>query len=184
MKTCTKCSTSKPLGQFQVDERYRGGRKNWCVSCINEYKRAWRAENPERTSYEAMIDRCYNESNPRYSNYGGRGVLVCDRWLNSFDDFLADMGARPQGCSIDRINVDGNYEPENCRWATPLEQGNNRTNNRLVEYDGKMMTAREWERSLGFTRGAIYNRLKAGWTVEEAMTTPMRMKMGRKAHKK
>lgn len=82
--------------------------------------------------------RCYNPLNSSYKNYGERGITVCDRWLHSFENFLADMGERPTSKhSIDRIDVNGNYEPSNCRWATNKEQCNNRRNNVTIEYKGK-----------------------------------------------
>lgn len=77
-------------------------------------------------TWQSMKDRCTNENSPGYSKYGGRGIRVCDRWLDSFEAFLADMGERPPGTSIDRINVDGDCEPGNCRWATQREQCRNR----------------------------------------------------------
>lgn len=77
-------------------------------------------------TWKEMIQRCYNTSHKQYNDWGGRGIKVCDRWLNSPENFIQDMGNRPKGTSLDRINNDGNYEPNNCRWATSKEQSNNR----------------------------------------------------------
>jgi len=114
--------------------------------------------------------RCTNHNEKSYERYGGRGIKVCDRWLK-FENFLADMGERPDGMSLDRINNNGDYEPNNCRWATRKEQCRNRRNNRLVEYRGETKLLVEWCELLGLKYKLIYDRLWAGWSIERTLTT-------------
>ncbi|MGY8988455.1 MAG: hypothetical protein ACKVG7_07840, partial [Flavobacteriales bacterium] len=111
-----------------------------------------------------------------YDGYGGRGISVCDRWRDSFENFLADMGERPSNeHSIDRKDNDGNYEPDNCRWATKKEQGRNRRSNRILTFNNKTQTLIEWSEELGISSAVIRQRIKAsGWSIEEALTTPAR----------
>lgn len=90
-------------------------------------------------SWEAMIQRCSNASLKSYKNYGGRGISVCDEWTK-FEKFYADMGIKPNGCSIDRIDVNGNYDQLNCRWSTMKQQNRNRRNNRLIEFNGETLS--------------------------------------------
>ncbi len=90
---------------------------------------------PEYRSWRSMKGRCLNESDPAYKNYGGRGIQVCERWLD-FESFYEDMGSRPEGTTLDRVDVNGNYEPSNCRWATPIEQSKHKRGYGKVEYRG------------------------------------------------
>jgi hypothetical protein len=120
-------------------------------------------------SWAAMIQRCTNPNRAGYKDYGGRGIGVCERW-SSFANFLADMGERPAGMSLERIDTDGSYEPSNCKWATRLEQSRNRKWNNRIEYLGSVKLESDWCRERGFKPGAIRKRLLRGWTVEQAMT--------------
>lgn len=129
---------------------------------------------PLARTYRAMIDRCYNPSTDSYPHYGGRGITVCERWLESITNFVTDMGERPEGKTLDRINLDGSYCPENCRWATPTEQMNNRTNSRLLTCNEQTMTIAQWSKITNISYGAIWRRLLAGWTVERTLSEPMR----------
>ncbi|MFD4442539.1 hypothetical protein ACFWPK_22490 [Nocardia sp. NPDC058519] len=120
-------------------------------------------------SWQAMHRRV-SQNRPRY---GGRGITIDPRW-DTFENFIADMGERPEGHTIDRIDNDGNYSPENCRWATGLTQGNNRGNNRHLTHRGRTQTMAEWAREAGLPNGVFYNRVMAlGWSVERALTEPV-----------
>ena len=119
-----------------------------------------------------MMARCYNEGHMHFPSYGGRGIAVCDRW-HDFDCFVADMGDRPEGCSLDRINNDMGYSPENCQWSTAKEQANNRRNNTLLEVNGVEKTVSQWAEDLGTSASTIAGRINMGWSVEDAVTVPV-----------
>lgn len=122
--------------------------------------------------WNGMLNRCLSELNPCYPNYGGRGITVCDEWL-CFENFLSDMGPRPsKDHSIDRINNDGPYCKENCRWATRKEQCNNRRSNVYVCFNGESHTVPEWSEIVGINARTLYTRLDRGWSPEEALSTP------------
>jgi hypothetical protein len=122
-------------------------------------------------TYQSMKMRCYNEKGISYKNYGGRGIIVCDRWLNSFENFLEDMGDKPTPKhSIDRIDNNGNYEPSNCRWATRKEQMNNQRKNLILTYNGESMNLNQWSAKTKIGRGAISYRLKQNWNIERILT--------------
>lgn len=128
-----------------------------------------RRATPEYRAWGAMIQRCTNEREPSFRNYGARGIRVCDRW-RSFDNFIADMGARPSGShSLDRIDVNGDYEPRNCRWATARQQKQNTRQARYVTAFGATMSITEWSRAHGVDRGTITSRLRLGWSAERAV---------------
>ena len=129
---------------------------------------------PEFRSWAHMRRRCKDQRDNRYDRYGGRGIVVCERWQTSFAAFLADMGPKPTPQhSIDRIDNDGNYEPGNCRWATRREQGNNTKRNRLLTLNGETMTVTEWSRKVGIHNRTIRARLARGWTVQDALLAPL-----------
>lgn len=129
---------------------------------------------PEFRIWRAMILRCTSPNSQQYVNYGGRGISVCDRWRNSFQDFISDVGWRSSAAhSLDRINNDGNYEPGNVRWATRREQSNNRRANRIVEYRGERMTLANAIRAAGVVSIRVArSRLRYGWPLEIALETP------------
>ncbi len=124
-----------------------------------------------------MQGRCNNPKDKDYRNYGARGIEVCERWINSFQAFVSDMGPKPsKKHSIDRIDNDGYYSPENCRWANKREQLNNTRNNRRVEIDGRTETISNWARIKGISVSSIFTRLHKGWNEVDAITIPMRPK--------
>ena len=124
--------------------------------------------------------RCYNPNNNRYKNYGARGIEVCDEWKNSyknFKDWALTNGYQPNAprgkCTIERVDVNGNYCPENCMWKTIKEQENNRTDNHFVEHEGEIHTVSEWSNILGVAYNTLLNRINHGWSIERALTEPI-----------
>jgi len=123
----------------------------------------------EYNIWRAMKDRCLNENNHAFHIYGGRGIKICDRWLNSYENFLEDMGRCPDGHSIDRIDNNGNYEPGNCRWATPKEQCCNTNRNIWIEAKGLKMILTDWARYFGIHPSNFYYWATKGLTPEETV---------------
>jgi len=123
--------------------------------------------------YSAMIRRCRNKKSKGYSEYGGRGIAVCERW-SSFAAFVEDMGTPIEGATLDRIDVNGDYCPKNCRWASWTTQQRNRRNNRFLTHDGQTMCSAEWAEKTGLSQKNINLRLKRGWSVEKTLTEPLR----------
>lgn len=134
------------------------------------------AQTPEYAAWRSMIARCESRTWRDFPNYGGRGIRVCDRWRHSFDAFVSDVGRRPSSThSLDRIDVDGNYESGNVRWATLEEQANNKRNTLRLTVRGETKTATEWMRIAGLTRRALDARIASGWTPEQIVDTPLRI---------
>lgn len=117
--------------------------------------------------------RCFNPKSNGYENYGGRGITICDEWRKDFQAFYdwAMANGYTDKLSIDRIDVNGNYEPSNCRWVDMKFQGNHRRNNRLIEHNGEILTVSEWSERTGIKVGTIYSRLDRGWGTAETLTT-------------
>lgn len=187
-KICRICKRELPatLEFFQKDKHSLSSK---CKKCKNEYLKAFRlqkygppkytrhgcTDTPEWTSWHSMIQRCGDKNCRAYPYYGGRGIKVCERWI-VFQNFLADMGTKPTPQhTLDRYpNNNGNYEPSNCRWATRKEQQNNRRVNTLLEHRGEIHTAAEWASILNLDYSTLISRLQCGWTVENALTRPIR----------
>lgn len=119
--------------------------------------------------WHAMIERCRNPNDPSYKDYGGRGIRVCDAW-HDFAQFREDMGRRPTGGTIERKDVNGQYEPSNCVWAQQIDQANNRRNNRRLTLGQETLTLSQWARRAGMAKTTLRHRLNAGWNLDEALT--------------
>ncbi len=124
----------------------------------------------EYHSWQAMKQRCYNENKESYSYYGGRGIKVCDRWLNSFENFFEDMGFKtsPEH-TLGRFDNNGNYEPDNCFWDTQEEQANNKSNTRKYYYNGEELSITQWARKLNISENVLKYRLNKNIPFEEAI---------------
>ncbi len=126
--------------------------------------------------YDNMIKRCYNQSSEKYPNYGGRGITVCDEWKEdrtSFFEWAVRSGYNDR-LTIDRIDVNGNYCPQNCKWSTQEEQANNRTSNRYISCNGETHTIAEWSKLKNIPAPTLYARVYRGWSVEKTLNTPLK----------
>lgn len=172
MKRIVECRCDCGATVVAISAQLRNGNTKSC-GCLNrdavtkhgDYK------SPVYKVWHAMIERCRNPRNEAWKDYGGRGISVCERW-REYANFRADMGARPIGGTLERVDVNAGYSPENCRWATQRDQANNRRNNRLVTIDGVTKTAAEWARAAGLSKSCVLYRLGAGWPAWEAVSLP------------
>lgn len=134
---------------------------------------------PEYRAWSDMKKRCLSPSSHNYSRYGGRGITICDRWVHSFEAFLEDMGLRPSAAhSLDREDNDGPYDKKNCRWATKKEQNRNRACTPRLEFRGELISLPDLADRIGCSRAMLQDRLKRGWSVERAATTPRQSRGG------
>ncbi len=134
------------------------------------------SKSPEHATWRRIIQRCTNPNVERYPRYGGRGITICDRWLEpegkGFINFIEDMGNRPsKEHSIERADNNGNYEPGNCKWATRKEQCRNRTTSHYIEYNGQVKTIAEWSEITEVKQLTLLARIRKGWSIEKALTT-------------
>jgi len=129
---------------------------------------------PEFTAWDHMIQRCHNENCSVYKWYGARGIVVCDEWRDSFLNFYKDMGPRPSnGHSLERVDNSKGYSPDNCRWATKVEQMNNTRRNKFYTYNGESLSLSQWARKVSMNPRTLYARVvEYGWTIEDALTLP------------
>lgn len=163
--------------------RGKGLRYGFIKSCgclpvemvINKNTTHGLSHDPEYSIYCGIKSRCYNKNYHGYKTYGGRGIIMCKRWIDSYENFILDMGKRPSlKHSVDRIDNNGPYSPENCRWATRKEQGNNTSKNYRIKYMGMDMTLHQWSEHLGINYGTLHSRIRCGWSDEDALLKPVR----------
>ena len=148
-----------------------------CNKKIKATKHAHRRRTGSSRTYstwQSMRGRCENPKHNAYSKYGNKGVTVCERWLK-FENFLEDMGERPVGKTLDRKENNKGYYPENCRWATNKEQGNNKTTNHLLTFQNKTQSIAQWAEEIGIKYHTINSRIKKGWSVERTLTEPVKI---------
>lgn len=173
-----RCSCGKEA--VVPSETLRNGTATSCGCWRSEFQRAEHTthgmtETHIYNTWSKMTQRCENPANRSYARYGGRGITVCERW-HSFENFFADMGEPPTPeYQLDRIDNNGNYAPENCRWATRKMQANNRGNGVFATLNGKTQTLAQWSDATGLPYHVIYQRIvRLRWSDEQALTTPVR----------
>lgn len=181
MCACDCGRTERPIRKYDLSK----GKSLMCRRCsVSLTKTSHGAApygnaSPEYNTWVHMIQRCHNPNNKDYKNYGGRGIIVCDMWRESFESFLLMIGKRPTlEHTIERIDSNGNYEPGNCKWATRFEQNQNTRSNVKLTIDGKTQTVSEWSRDprCSVTMYNIYKRLNRGWDPAKAVFTPSKSK--------
>jgi hypothetical protein len=168
------CGTTKVFPRRRLPYIHSCGcyKSDWARE---QFQTHGKTKTKEHRAWCGMITRCYNTRNHKYPDYGGRGVIVCERWRHSFESFLADMGQAPSPAhSIDRIDNDGPYSPDNCRWATATEQARNQRKSHILTHNDRSLTTAEWAIEIGIPVTTLHNRLSSGWSVEKSLSTPLR----------
>ena len=161
-----ECGTEKVISAGAV----RSGSIRSCGCTRNAANRM--SSSSEYRVWHDMKRRCYDTKRRDYKYYGGRSIIVCERWRSSFVNFFSDMGPKPfPGATIERIDNDGNYEKSNCKWATQEEQKKNTRNVRKLTYNGETMSIGDWARKLGINRCTLRLRLDKGWPLEEVFSS-------------
>lgn len=191
---CWKCrcecgavrrNTSQNLQRGDVQSCGCLARERAAVRCRSRTKHGM-SGTAEYEAWDGMKDRCNRITHPAYGRYGGRGIKVCERWLepDGFLNFLADVGPRPTPeHTLDRIGNDGNYEPANVRWATMKQQSRNKSNNHLLTHAGETLTVAEWIERTTLNPITFRARLRVGWSLERILTTPVDVRRQRKAQR-
>lgn len=162
------CSCGKKVSVLSYNLKSGHTRSCGCLKTKHGYSSPCEKTGTYRT-WLGIIQRCTNQKHKHYRLYGGRGITVCDRW-KTFDYFLEDIGERPENCQIDRIDNDGGYYKENCRWVTCREQHRNKSTNRMIKFEGRTQCLTDWAEELGICSSTLRYRLDH-WTVEESFRT-------------
>lgn len=123
----------------------------------------------EYSSWQTMKNRCSNHNDPKYKNHGGKGITVCDKWIQSFMWFFIEMGDRPENKTLDRIDNSLGYYRDNCKWSTMKEQNNNKDNNVILTYNGESLTVSQWAEKLNISKYRIYWRIGHNWSVDRIL---------------
>lgn len=180
MRTCTVSGCTRThIAKGLCHTHYERRRSTGSVNAEKPFKlrrpeHKGLRKHPMYDVWDCMLRRCLDPEDICYKNYGGRGITVCDRWMD-LRNFISDMSPRPDGYSLDRINNDGNYEPSNCQWASERQQSNNRRTNRRLTLNDETMTITEWSKKIGISAETIAKRIdKYGWPIEKALTTAVK----------
>jgi hypothetical protein len=166
-----RCNCGAELVRSGGAIRQGGGGNSCGCTAGDKHRRHGMKETKVYRAWQNMKKRCFSKTSPDYHRYGGRGITVCERWRDSFENFLADMGQPPSPAhTLDRKENNGNYEPSNCRWVVRKIQNRNKRTTRLLTYGGKTQCLVDWANELGINPSSLSSRLEDGWPIEKALT--------------